>query len=147
MRIALFFHLLGIAVWIGGMTFAHFALRPAAALLPPPQRLPLMAAALGRFFPLAGVAVVAVLLSGTALMHALGGTARAGFGVTAMMAIGLVMTLVYSYIVLAPYRRFKAAVAASSWEAAGAALAQVRGLVTLNLALGVLVIALATLAP
>jgi len=47
----LFLHFAAVVVWIGGMVFAHFCLRPAAlATLQPPQRLPLMAAALGRFF-------------------------------------------------------------------------------------------------
>jgi uncharacterized membrane protein len=31
-------HVLAIVVWIGGMVFAHFFLRPAAMQLPPPQR-------------------------------------------------------------------------------------------------------------
>ena len=31
-------HVLAIVVWIGGMVFAHFFLRPAAARLEPPVR-------------------------------------------------------------------------------------------------------------
>ena len=39
--ILLLLHLSGVIVWVGGMFFAHFCLRPVAALqLPPPQRLP-----------------------------------------------------------------------------------------------------------
>ena len=46
-----FVHLVAVSVWIGGMFFAHFCLRPAAfELLVPAQRLPLMVGALGRFF-------------------------------------------------------------------------------------------------
>ena len=46
-------HLLGVVVWVGGMFFAHMALRPAATeLLEPPQRLPLLQATLMRFFTL-----------------------------------------------------------------------------------------------
>ena len=48
-------HVLAIVVWIGGMVFAHFFLRPAALQLPPPQRVPLMHAALQRFFAAAPV--------------------------------------------------------------------------------------------
>jgi uncharacterized membrane protein len=44
----LLIHLLSVVAWIGGMAFAHFCLRPVAAeQLPPPQRLPLLAAVLG----------------------------------------------------------------------------------------------------
>ena len=35
-------HVLSIVVWVGGMVFAHFFLRPAAMELPPPQRVPLL---------------------------------------------------------------------------------------------------------
>ena len=35
-------HVLAIVLWIGGMFFAHFFLRPAAAALDPPVRLKLM---------------------------------------------------------------------------------------------------------
>ncbi len=35
-------HVLSIIVWIGGMVFAHFFLRPAFAQLKPPVRLRLM---------------------------------------------------------------------------------------------------------
>ena len=68
----LFLHLVAVAVWIGGMVFAHFCLRPAAlATLAPPQRLPLMSAALGRFFALVGAALLLLWASGVALFVAL----------------------------------------------------------------------------
>ena len=43
-------HVLAIVVWVGGMVFAHFFLRPALARLEPPVRLRLMHEVLGRFF-------------------------------------------------------------------------------------------------
>jgi len=55
----LFVHLIGVVVWVGGMFVMHFAVRPAAAAqLPPPQRLPLLATALGRFFFWVSIAIV-----------------------------------------------------------------------------------------
>jgi uncharacterized membrane protein len=62
-----------------------------------------------------------------------------------MTAIGLVMALVYAYIVTGPYRRLKAAVADARWEAAAPAMAVIRRLVGLNLALGLVTIAVAVL--
>ena len=42
-------HVLSIIVWIGGMVFAHFFLRPAVQMLEPPQRVALMHGVLQRF--------------------------------------------------------------------------------------------------
>ncbi len=50
MLFAKFFHLLGLTLWVGGMFFAHMALRPALGVLHPEQRLTLMAAVLANFF-------------------------------------------------------------------------------------------------
>ena len=41
-------HVLSIIVWLGGMVFAHFFLRPAVAQLEVPLRLRLMHDVLGR---------------------------------------------------------------------------------------------------
>ena len=57
-------HLLAVVVWLGGMFFAHFCLRPAAMALPPPQRVPLMATALGRFFRAVAASIGLILVSG-----------------------------------------------------------------------------------
>ena len=57
-------HVLSIIVWVGGMVFAHFFLRPAAQSLPPPERLRLMHDVLQRFLAAVGVAVAVVLASG-----------------------------------------------------------------------------------
>ena len=51
MAFAIFLHILGVVIWVGGMYFAHQMLRPVAAdLLAPPQRLPLWAGVFRRFF-------------------------------------------------------------------------------------------------
>ena len=49
-------HVLAVLVWVGGMVFAHFFLRPALVLLEPPQRLRLMHEVLRRFFAIVLVA-------------------------------------------------------------------------------------------
>ena len=43
-------HVMSVILWIGGMAFAHFFLRPSLGVLEPPARLALMTAVLGRFF-------------------------------------------------------------------------------------------------
>jgi len=52
-------HLFSIVVWIGGMAFAHFFLRPAVAQLEAPVRLRLMHDVLGRFFQAVLVSLIA----------------------------------------------------------------------------------------
>lgn len=141
----LFFHLLGVVIRVGGMFLMHFAVRPAAvALLEPPQRLPLLAAVLARFFAWVVASVLAVLASGLAII--LGGGFR---GVHAsvhwMFAIGLVMIAIFSYIRLVPYPALRKAVAACEWPVAAKRLDVIRKLVALNLALGIATIAVATL--
>ena len=55
-HLMLFVHLAGVIVWVGGMSFAHFCLRPASLALPPPQRLALWHGVLARFFPIVWLA-------------------------------------------------------------------------------------------
>lgn len=145
-------HVLAVVLWVGGMAFAHFFLRPSLAVLPPPQRLALMHAVLGRFFAAVAVAVAVVVASGLWMVGRVARQAVAGGGSFAwppdwivMTVLGLVMTAVFVFIRLAPYRRFARAVQAEAWPDAGAALADVRRWVMVNLVLGVAVIVVATL--
>lgn len=145
MQWARWLHLLGVVVWIGGMFFAHMALRPSAQALPPPQRLPLLAATLTRFVAWVAVAIVAILGSGIVLIGMLGGMANVGLAVHLMTGVGVVMMLLYAHLVVAPLKRLRAAVAAAEWERAGGAMAQVRKLVAVNLVLGLVTITIAVL--
>ncbi len=143
--VALFVHVLGVTAWVGGMAFTHFALRPALTTLEPPQRIALMSAVLPRFFAIVTVSILAVVASGFVLVQSLGGFARVGAAIHAMAGLGLAMVAVYAYVRVVPYVKLRAAVAASKWPDAGAALARIRAAIALNLALGTLTIALATL--
>lgn len=141
----LLLHLSGVIIWVGGMFFAHFCLRPvAAAQLPPPQRLPFLAAVLGRFFKVVAVAVVVILISGFARMVATG-FAQAPLHWHMMSGLGLLMAVIFAVIYLLHYPRFKAAVAATDWPVAGAAMNRIRLLVATNLGLGVVTLLVATL--
>ena len=141
----LLLHLAGVIVWIGGMFFAHFCLRPVAvAQLPPPQRLPLMAAVLGRFFRVVAVAVLVIVASG--LLRLLDvGFAAAPRAWHAMMSSGLLMAVVFAYLYGICYPALTAAVAAADWPRAGQALERIRKGVVFNLVLGAATIVVATL--
>lgn len=147
MKFAILLHLLGIVVWVGGMFFAYMALRPAAAqLLEPPQRLTLWAGTFGRFFPWVWVSVVFILGSGLDLIFTkLGGFATTPPYVHSMFGIGLLMMLIFAHVFFAPYGRLKRFVAAQDWPSAGAALAQIRMLIGINLSLGLINIAIAVI--
>jgi uncharacterized membrane protein len=143
-RLLVLFHLLAVIVWIGGMFFAHVCLRPvAAAQLPPPQRLPLLAAVLGRFFTVVGWALVLLWGSGIIRFAQVGAAVPASW--MAMAGIAALMTVILALIVFRFHRAMLAAVAASDWPQAGAAMNAIRRLVLTNLLLGVLTVAVAVL--
>lgn len=144
---ALFVHLLAAAFWVGGMATMHFCVRPAAAAkLPPPLRLPFMAAALRRLFDWVGAAIIVLLASGLAMIWIAGGFAIVHWGVHAMFALGLLMMALYVYIRWWLYPPLCKTIGAADWPKAGGWLNRIRQLVALNLLLGVLVFAVATLA-
>ena len=145
-------HILAIVVWIGGMVFAHFFLRPAALQLPPPQRVPLMHGALQRFFAAVLVSIATVLVSGLWMIGRLAKeTVQAGLAFnmpldwTIMATLGIVMMAIFGHIRFALFKRLSQAVAASDWPAGGAALASIRIWVGINLAIGVVIIVLTLL--
>ena len=105
-----------------------------------------MSAALVLFFGLVGAALLLLWASGVALfveLAASGGKPPLSWNL--MAAIAAVMTVVFAVIALRLHPRMRAALAANELPKAAAALDAVRRLVVLNLALGVLTIAVATL--
>ena len=146
MGIALALHLLSVVVWVGGMFFAYMALRPvAAAQLQPPQRLTLWAGVFRKFFPWVFAAIAIILASGYWMVLVFyGGFDTVGMHVHLMIWIGYVMMLIFLHVFFAPFKRLQRAVAAEDWPAGGRALAQIRVMIGINLAIGLLVVAVAS---
>ena len=145
-------HLLSIIVWIGGMVFAHFFLRPALITLAAPERVRLMHDVLGRFFNAVLVAAGLALGSGLWMMGRIARqTVQAGVKVNmplewlVMSVLGVVMLAIFGYIRFALYPRLTRAVTSAAWPAGGAALASIRTWVTVNLAIGVVIVAVTLL--
>lgn len=145
-------HLLSLMVWIGGMAFAHFFLRPAVAKLEAPERVRLMHDVLGRFFNAVLGAVGLTLLSGLWMIGRVakqavqsGGNFAMPLEWTVMAALGIVMMLIFGHIRFALYKRLSRAVTAAAWPAGGAALASIRLWVSINLSLGVVIVAITLL--
>lgn len=141
-------HVLAIVIWVGGMVFAHFFLRPALAQLEPPQRLRLMHEVLGRFFRAVLVASLLTLGTGIWMIGRVakqavqaGGSFQMSMEWTLMTLLGVAMVAIFMHIRFALFARLGRAVAAADWPAGAVALAQVRQWVSVNLALGLVIIA------
>lgn len=146
MHLALTLHLLGVVIWVGGMFFAYMALRPAAVeILQAPFRLRLWEAVFKRFFPWVWLSILFILGSGYYIIFGLiGGFANTAIYVHIMHGLGIVMVLIYLHVFFAPFNRLKRFNATESWEPAGAALAQIRWLIALNLTIGLIIVIVAT---
>lgn len=142
----LFLHLTGVVIWVGGMFFAYFCLRPAATqVLEPSQRLPLWVATFSRFFKLTAVAVVTIIATGF-IMFMQVGFKFAPVGWHVMLSTGLLMTVIFIYVYAVLYPRLSHQCDAATWPAASSTLNTIRQLVGLNLVLSLITIAAATFA-
>ena len=139
---ALIVHILSAVVWVGGMFFALIVLRPATAALEPGARLGLWLRVFERFFAWVFAAIVLLLASGYAMIFGVyAGFRGIGLHVHIMQALGIVMMLLFFHLYFAPWRRFRAALARQDQAAAAGQLAQIRMIVTINLFLGLVTVA------
>ena len=140
---ALVLHALSAVAWVGGMFFAHQVLRPVAGALDPGPRLVLWSRVLGRFFAWVIAAIVLLLASGYVLVFGVfGGFGKVGLHVNLMQGIGILMMLLFFHLYFAPWRRFRLAVGREDWAEGGRHLGQIRTIVTINLVLGLIVVAI-----
>lgn len=135
-------HVLAAVVWVGGMFFAYIVLRPAAGPLETAERLALWHRVFGRFFPWVWACIVLLLISGYVMLFgAFGGFAGAPLHVNVMQTIGIVMVLLFLHLFFAPWRRFGRAIEGKAFPEAAKQLGQIRRIVAINLALGLLTVA------
>lgn len=135
-------HILAAVVWVGGMFFAYLVLRPSAGPLDAPSRLALWRRVFGRFFPWVWASIAALLASGYAMLFLhFGGFAGAPPHVNVMQLTGILMVFLFLHLFFAPWRRFSRAVEAKAFEQAAGALNQIRQIVAINLALGLVTVA------
>lgn len=141
--VALILHILSAAVWVGGMFFALVVLRPSTGPLDATLRLGLWLRVLDRFFAWVFAAIVVLLLTGFMMIASVfGGFATAPLYINLMMGIGIVMMMLFLHLYFAPWKRFRTAMAAGDNAAAAAQLSQIRIIVTINLILGLVTIAI-----
>lgn len=138
-QLLIILHVLAVIVWLGGMFFAYFALRPAmSSQLQPPQRLPLWAETLTYFFRWVWLAIVVLWLSGFGLMAVLG--AALPTYVHIMMTLAALMTIIFILVFFIPFRLLKKRCLEHIWSEAAKSLNQIRIAVATNLVLGGIII-------
>ncbi len=147
MSIFISLHLVAAVIWVGGMFFAYMILRPAAAsLLPPPERLQLWSLCFNKFFLWVWIAIVTILATGYIMVfNTYAGFSNAPMFVIAMHWLGIIMVLIFMHVFFAPYKRLKIAVQEGNWQVAAGKLAQIRILVAINTAIGLLILVIASL--
>ena len=137
--IAVTLHVLAAIIWVGGMFFAVYMLRPAAGPLTPEQRLPLWERTFGRFFPWVWASVILLPATGYWMVFELhGGFADLPVPYHIMHVLGWAMVLIFLHLWFAPYARFRRALGAGDLAQAGRQLNTIRLLVTTNLYLGLI---------
>ena len=142
-------HLIAAILWMGGMTFMLFALRPAALqILEPQPRARLMGAVWQRFFPLVLAAIVALFVTGSNLYTTMfratrlaSGAGSVPLGWNLMLVLGILMMLIFGHIYFASFKKYKRAIAAGEWPVAAKAAGLIHKMVIANFVLGWLAIA------
>ena len=141
-------HLLGAVLWVGGMAFALAVLRPSLAVLEPPQRLALHRQVFARFFRIVWHAMPLILLTGYGMVFGVyGGFGDVNAAVHTMHLLAWVMTAIFVYVFFWPWKAMRAALDAGDRAVAAAQADHIRKLITLNLALGLIVVLIAPFGP
>lgn len=148
MIIALPLHILAALVWVGGMLAVRLILRPSVGALDQPVQLTRWRSVVARLIPCGWVSILVLLATGYGVTLAyFGGFQHLPPYVNVMQGLGIMMALAFAYLFFVPWKRFRGAIDASDWPGAAAQLGRIRGIVTFNLVLGLLVVAVAGGAP
>ena len=139
-------HVLSAIVWVGGMFFAYFIVRPCAgSILDAPMRLKLWSQIFERFFRWVWLAVILLLCTGYWMIFGIyGGMKFVGLHVHLMNGIAWMMIVLFIYLNIGPVKQLRSAVSIEDWTDAGRALSKIRLIVAMNLALGLATAIIAT---
>lgn len=134
-------HILCAVLWVGGMFFAYLVLRPSLSAIDPPQRMLLHTQVFRRFFLVVWHAMPVILLTGFAMVFwQYGGMDRVGWNIHAMLGLGLLMSVIFLYIVFGPYKRFRRT---TDRGRMASSLDSIRKLIGVNLVLGLITVVIA----
>lgn len=130
-RALLFLHILSAAVWIGGMIYSIFFLRPSLKEIgQDEQRRKLLHSVFSKFFPAVWLSIILLFLTGMGLWHGY----RKDFSENplfhAKLFVFALMVLVFAYLYFFLFKRGR--------------ISQIPNLIAVNLFLGLLVLAIIT---
>lgn len=132
-------HALSAIIWVGGMFFAHMALRPSVTVLQGPDRLRLWAQVFPRFFFWVWISIAFLLATGYGIIFVdFGDMASTPIHIHIMQGTGLLMMALFTYLFFGPFQYFKKEVVSENWERAALHQATIRKIVTINLSLGII---------
>ncbi|GBQ24559.1 hypothetical protein AA0472_1459 [Acetobacter estunensis NRIC 0472] len=97
-------HIAGMAVWVGGATYAALILRPALTLLDNAQRSAVHLLTLKRFLRVVWHLMPTVLITGWLMIVHEGGFAVMPWTVNAMQVFGLIMAGLFLRVFYGPYQ-------------------------------------------
>ncbi|MBF0415229.1 MAG: CopD family protein [Magnetococcales bacterium] len=141
-------HVVLAIVWVGGMFFAYWILRPVFDHLPLPDRISLWIGILNKFFSWVWVIVVLQPATGYWMVyHEMGGFHQAGLHVIAMHTLGWIMIAIFIYTYFSIFSRMKKMAKEELFPEAGLYMKKIKNMVSVNLVLGVIVSILATIGP
>lgn len=144
MSVLIALHALAAVIWVGGLFFLVGILRPAASSVPLAERLPLLSTAMGRFFLWVWIAIIVLLVTGNTMIFMLGGMAGVPLYIHLMQGLGWVMFLLFGHMFFSPWRRVRVALSAGALADASRAMNQLRFFAAINLAIGLVVVVIAT---
>ena len=139
MTILIALHILGAVIWVGGMFFLYFALRPAVLDMDLADRLVVWRKCLDNFFPWLWGAIAALLGSGYGLIIAFPDDVE-GIHVLIMQGLGWIMILIFGHAYFSPYRRMREALDRGDTNDAERQIEKFRLTLVANLALGLITV-------
>lgn len=142
--LALALHILAAVIWVGGMFAIYVCLRPALGVLAQPSdRVKIITATFGKFFPWVWLSIVVLFASGYLMLFTTqGGFAFAGLHVHIMQGIAWVMVLLFAWLYWGAWKDLRESAAAENWPQAGGDIARIRKIIAINLPLGLILVAI-----
>ena len=137
LQILLALHVLGAAIWLGGLLFVAWILPLSLGREDNETCHACWVSVLRRFFPWVWGCIIVVLGSGFVMISLLGGFTSADASVYFMMTMGIVMTALFKFTYVAPFKHLVRGVEEGKPEVASYALGTIRKLALTNLLLGV----------
>ncbi|MDR1228777.1 MAG: hypothetical protein LBK55_07135 [Azoarcus sp.] len=137
-HLALFLHLTGVVLWVGGMVFIR------VCLVSPALTVAQWAEALERFFSLSWTSIALIVITGGFMLIAVG-YAHAPPGWIIMAVLGTAMIAVFASVWLGPWMALRAALAKGGLAQAREAMRRINKRLDIVLVLAILTSVVATL--